>query len=559
MKTLRTTIALTAFAACGAAFAFDFNQDPIGSVTRTDAASYISATIVPSGLRPTSISVPYNVGNDPLITATWVQNTGSHHKTFLLQFDRTEAQVDAIQNNGWHIEDVEGYFKGNQKFYAVLAYAASDQPNQSKWFHDLTAAQLQAEYTAWSGRIADLDVRKVLNTNYYTGVMRKNTGAYKMGWYWHTAANFDDIAPFLGAKNARVVDICEREDGLYAVAYWTDQATYRYVKARSYSEIIKTAAYYGYRIENINMTVRQNQNWYTGVIVNTKNALTTKIGNLLRSTCDGKVGAYLKQVDGDVLADLQENELFYPASTMKVLMHATAIWTTPTANLNTRLIPVWDNHTSNNHANETPTQTALPAVVNPMMINSSNQMANACLDFWGMEGTEQICRGNFGMSMKTQIRNKLGLGGPYELDSFNEATLTDLGAVYENVHKKFNPTKRSFFKTNMLNDINSSTFLAVAVQERDKLGMTGVQFNQWRASWEWMAKAGTIPFNNTSGYASIAGWLKLPYKGRAGVTTKAYTFGIFKDDCTVNTLSIWTAGGELIRDQINESLATFKD
>lgn len=561
MKTLKITLALAALAVCAVANAFDVNDDAVMSVTRIDDSTGISI-MKQAGFRPTSISAYQSYGGTTQIAASWVLNVGTHNKTFLYEIDRTAAQVNTIQNDGWNIEDVEVYRKGNTKYYAVLAFAAADQPNQSKWFDELTGAQVKDLYDSWHGRISDLDVQQIGNVNYYSGVMRKNEGAYKMGWYWHTAIAFDDIGPFLTAKHARVVDICERQDGLYSVAYWTDDAIYRYVKARSYADILKAAAYYGYRLQAINQTIRNGDSRYTGVIVNTKNDLTRKVGDLLRSTSNGNVGCYLKQVDGDVLADLQETDKFYPASTVKAFFHANAIWTTATAQLNTRQIPVWQNHTSNNHAGETPTMTALPNVVQPMMVVSSNQMANACIDFWGADSIESVCRGNFGVSTATQIRNKLGLGGPYNLTSFNETTLTDLGSLYENVGKKFSATKFNFFRNNMINDTTSSNFDGTAKQERDALGMNNTQYNAWRASYSWMAKAGSIPYDqdpSINGYESIAGWMKLPYKGRAGITYKAFVFGIFKDHTTTNTLGIWTTSRELMRDAIHESLATFKD
>lgn len=554
MKILKTSILLSALAATCAVQAYDFNDSEIESVTRTDTVTVVSA-LRSDGWRPTSLSVAPNQGATTLITGTWVKNTGSHRKTFYLNWDMSAVQVDAIQNQGWHIEDVEAYSKNGVRRYAILAYSAADQPNDSKWFDNLTSTQLQAEYNAWSGRISDLDVALVSGTNRYTGVMRKNTGANRKGWYWHTAIAFNDIQPFLSSRNARVVDICQRSDGFYSVAYWTDNATYRYVSARSLASLQNTISYYGYRVENINQTYINGQFLYTGVILNTKNDLTQMIGNRLRTSSDGNVGAYMKRVDGPVLANLQETTLFYPASTMKVYMHATAIWNTPQANLNTRQIPVWDDHLDNDHTGETPTMTDLPDVLNPMMVVSSNQMANACLDLFGMEFVESICRGNFGVSSKTQIRHKLGAGGPNAFNPFNETTLVDLGALYENVNKKFGATKRAFFRDNMLNKTSSTTFRGFASQERVALGVSNTNWATWQNLWEWQAKAGGI-----TGYTSIAGWIRLPFRGPTGIISfRDYTFGLFKDDYQNNSVSVWTDAGELLRDEMNKSLATFVD
>lgn len=552
MKTQKLFFALAAFAVCASAGAYDFNDNAVNSVTRTDPVSDIPA-IKSSGWRPTSISVDSAFLGETRITGTWVQNAATHYKPYLFQWDLTEAQVDTIEANGWHIEDVEVYRKAGVKRFAVLAYSPSYQPNDTKWFQELTSTQLKSLYDSWSGRIADLDVMLVGGVNRYSGVLRKNTGAYRKGWYWHTAIAFNDIAPFLEDKGARVVDISQRTDGLYTVAYWTDSATYRYVSARSYDGIKSVADYYGYRIQNISQTTRSGDEYWTGVIVNTKNTQTRAIGDRLRSTSDGNVGAYLREVDGPTFVNLQQNALFYPASTMKIFMHVNAVWLTPTANLQTRTIPVWDNHTSNNHNGQTPTYTELPLVLQPMMVPSSNQMANACLDFWGMGNIEATMRSTFGMSNDTQLRSKLGLGGPNSLSSFTETTLSDFGLVYENAMKKITGTKRTFLRDNMISHASSTAFDAVAIQERNKLGVSVPNYNAWKARREWLAKAGGI-----TGYTSIAGWMRLPFKNAAGITFRDYVFGLFKDDYTQNTESVWTSSPEMMRTQINQSLATYK-
>jgi len=247
-----------------------------------------------------------------------------------------------------------------------------------------------------------------------------------------------------------------------------------------------------------------------------------------------------------------------------VYMHAAAVWNTPQAQLMTRLIPVWAQDGDADHSGETPIMTPMPAVLGPMMWNSSNRMANACLDFWGIPTIEAIVKGNFGVSNATQIRNRLGIGAPYNPDIVQtETNLVDLGALYENVNAKLGATKRNFFRTYMLNDVNSNGIDQVATDERAAVGLTNAQFAAWRAGYTWHAKAGSNshPTNDINGYTSIAGWLQLPFRSRTGtVTFQQYVFGNWVNGAVnKNDVGPWTIAQELIRDEVRASMQSFKN
>ena len=49
--------------------------------------------------------------------------------------------------------------------------------------------------------------------------------------------------------------------------------------------------------------------------------ITSRVGELLRNGTDGTKGLYLKEVGGPVLASLEENWVFEPASAMKAVHH----------------------------------------------------------------------------------------------------------------------------------------------------------------------------------------------------------------------------------------------
>jgi beta-lactamase class A len=60
-------------------------------------------------------------------------------------------------------------------------------------------------------------------------------------------------------------------------------------------------------------------------MVNNSNALTTRIADILDYGADGSTGLYLKEVNGPVLASLQQGFVFEPASSLKVTHHLHAM------------------------------------------------------------------------------------------------------------------------------------------------------------------------------------------------------------------------------------------
>lgn len=564
MKTIRIFTAALAALAASSAFAFDFNDDEAQWTTENCPEPYIFSPRN-MGFRPTSISADREQTGTTMVTASWVANTGTHKKTFVYLTDQTAAQLNAIAADGYRIQDVAVYRKDNVKKYAVLAFSAASDPAPTQWFDELTQAQLATALSSYQGRLLDFDAQMVGNEVRFSGVMRKNTGGDQIGW-WYTpgGATWEQIGDVIESKKTRLVDLCRLPNGKYYAAYWTDYAGgFKFFGDATLAQMYKGANRNGMRVQSLSHRMVNGQPRYSGVLVHTEDPLTRKVGNWMRARTDGDIGIYLRRIDGPVMADLQEDLSFYPSSTMKVFMHAYAIWNTPQADLMTRQIPVWNDHNDLDHTGDTFTNTPLPQVLGPMMWNSSNQMANTCIDFWGANNIVNFCRNTLGASSKTQINHLIGIGRPYSGDTFNSTTLVDLGNVYENVNGKYGATKLNFFKTYMLNDVNSNGMDAAANDARTALGITNAQWNAWRTSYSWHAKAGSnpCPGKDFNGYSSVGGYLTLPFKdattGR--ITVRKYVFGTWVNDAKeINDAGAWASATELIRDEVTASLASFK-
>ncbi|MGV3614280.1 MAG: hypothetical protein ACO1SV_02990 [Fimbriimonas sp.] len=566
MKTIRLTLAALALTTCASALAFDYNDDPVRATYQVHLGTNFNG-FSGGGLRPTGIWANPAMPETTSIMVPMVWNEGTHAKSFVTRCDQTAAQVNAIAADGFRIQDLAAYRKNGVKMYAVLAYHQSGDPAQTKWFDELTSAQLSAQLSSYQGRLLDLDANVVNGETRFSGVMRKNTGDDQIGWYWTpNASTMGAITQFAQTTKARIVDLSPMPNGLYHAVLWKDdQNTMGYLPftSETFQDLSKKTEYLGMRIQCVS-GVKVDGIWrYSGIMIPNKSLLTRKVGAWMRSRTDGDVGLYLRQVDGPVLADLQENTSFYPSSTMKVFMHAKAVSATPVANLMTFKMPTWADHNDPDHAGDTFTWTPLPQVLGPMMWNSSNEMANNVLSYYGTNGTENYVRNTFKLSGNTQINHYLGIGRPYSGNTFNSTTLVDLGKVYEGVHKQFEPARLDFFRKYMLNDANSDGMDAPAIELRESLQITDAQWSAWRPYYTWEAKAGSNshPTVDISGYSSAAGHMSLPFKNIHGrVEVRKYVFGVWINGAeTTNAAGAWGSSRELIRDLVRESLLSFKD
>ncbi len=189
------------------------------------------------------------------------------------------------------------------------------------------------------------------------------------------------------------------------------------------------------------------------------NELSDRIEQLLDDNTDGTVGLYLKQVNGPVLANLNEFFPTYPSSTIKAVQHLHAIRAVE-AGLDLDATLLTSCHDCGTCSNCSPGCSAPPpncmAAVNcsdqpdagsgcstttlslrcaleRMMIISSNQATNSVQELFG-NGTPSVGRAAMnqtswnvvGMSMDTVLYHKFACGNVSN-NPFNTMTLVDMG------------------------------------------------------------------------------------------------------------------------------------
>lgn len=305
------------------------------------------------------------------------------------------------------------------------------------------------------------------------------------------------------------------------------------------------------------------------VIANNSQTLTARIKKLMTDNTDGVVGLYLKRVNGPVLASSASQTPFYPASTIKVLehLHSMRAVEAGTVNLNTTMVKVYPkaaDSCSNNHTGQSFNKETLKTTLDKMMNNSNNQSTNAIQELFGngnaavgRNAINQTAHNIVGMSNNSAINHKFGCGGPNN-NPANSLTLQDLGKLYEKVSTGLlsNANRNTFYNL-MLNGQGNIT--TVIDEEAAKLGLNAGTVQSFKKQVKTAAKAGSYSINGIK-YASIGGWVSLPFKKNGVVKNQEYVFGLFVDKATKinDNFGVSSTRAELLRDEIRTALTTFK-
>lgn len=238
----------------------------------------------------------------------------------------------------------------------------------------------------------------------------------------------------------------------------------------------------------------------------------------------GTVGFRFIGVGEGVLASLNPDHPFYPASSIKVLAHLHAArWAAARPDPDEALaapIPVYEDFCAGegSHRNE-----PLAEVLAAMMIDSDNQRADAVLDFFGREAIVATATDVAGLS-ETVLAHRFGCGGPAN-DPANRSTALDLSRVYERVAegRALDVEAGRIFRSLMLGPVWPSLEAAVAA-EGEALGLAPETVAAFGSAVDLIYKSGWWETNLSTG-----GLLRLPSGLCEGDARHEYAFAVFVD------------------------------
>ena len=494
-------------------------------------------------------------------TVTYVHNSGAYGTAwwYLLNVDQAGLS-NFISQNSVRITKVIAWDGGG----AGTRYAAVMVPNTGAnykpwWWYAGVSVNTFFNFALTNGaRPVSLDEYRIGATDYCVGAMVANTGNDYKPWWLYIGQSFANIGTLVAQNQARLWSMQQNPGGTFNCIMVRDNiGPWWYLGGVGGQQLLDFAANVGARVFDL-QTVGSS---YYAVLLRNDNDLERRVGDIMRAASDGTVGVYLKRVGGPVLASLQGDRQFEPASTIKTLIHYHAMDQVRLANAALgNLLTVYTGTSGSCPQTTSPISETLSVVLRQMMENSDNNRTLAAETRFGRANINATAL-VLGMA-GTSINHTLGCGGPTP----NRLTLSDLGRLHEAVANNALGTLRTTFYDLMLQFPDSyagGELNTVLTQEAASVGLTGSQLTAFRANCVQAFKGGSYTFlGPTREYRSWGTWISLPFYTSAGIVAREYVTGSFVDAASngTNASTAFNRGAaEVLRDEIHAAMLTWRN
>ena len=436
-------------------------------------------------------------------------------------------------------------------------------------------------------RITDLSIYTVGGQKYYSAVAVYNQGAQYQGWWWYFDKTNEEIADLLTQNSARLIDIeLETPPTLFSPARFACVMVAEnpgggwFNASLSSQQVNDLVGQTGGRVTNLHRyTTALGSTRYAVSLVDNANQATRRLRDYMAAEATvGTYGFKLKRVGGPVLLSLNENFVFEPASSMKILHAAYAIRECALGNralgddifvLNRCTTTWWNNVCPDEYSNCDQGYEPLSATIGGMMRSSHNGRTHTLEDLFTRSTLNDFADFTLGLG-HTQINHTLGcLCG----ETSNTTTAADLVDVYEQINdgSLFSGSWRDELHDLMANvtawgygstsDYAFYTLGQVINQEAAGTSLTATEIAAFRAEVRYAVKGGAYECSSTTWRAS-AGWASLPFKislGGAWLTShRNYAFTTFVDGGTDPGSKItYPASEEILREEIRAALESW--
>lgn len=499
-----------------------------------------------------------------------VPNTGSYQKSWAWYFDLTWAQVLAqLYTNNARPIDIAGYETANGRRFAVVMVGNGGAGGKTFWtFQGYTPAQLSSLVQSTGGRLVDLDSYALLSVRLYEGILLANTGADARNWGYFFGVPSATVGQQL-SNGYRVYDLqrvgsdqydCVVTKGGPAYKHWTLLGVSQAQLISTYNQIGARIA----RVERYLVSPLPPTYAYNATLINNSNALTTAMSELLRAGTDGSSGVYLRQLNGPVLASLQADKTFEPASTIKTLFHVHAMKQVTLNQITlTTQIPTGFSASGSCWSKTSNETSPLEQALQLMMENSDNQMTIAVQDKFTNTAI-QATAGALQMTSTQVLRDKCQ--GP-----LNTATLVDFGKLHEAVANGYlvyrSTDYAAAFRRLMLDQVTNyagsggKNLASIVSEEAATLNLPAAVVGDFTAAMQIAHKGG---FYDRGGiyHASQFAWIQLPFRVGPQILPRQYVTGVYVDLASDGTKAGDTTNlvaREVLRGVIHDALATWKN
>lgn len=259
-------------------------------------------------------------------TVAMVKNSGDYGHAWWWYHGQTKAQLDAkITLHNARIQDLQVYtVNGATRYAAILTPNTGDAAKSWWWYHGISPTTLSTKIQENQARIIDLDSRVVNGTRIYDAVMVKNSGVDQKQWWFHYNRTPAQITTLLAERGARIIDIEQRTPTTFDIVMVKNDArdNWWWYHGKTSEQVNELISQNASRIVDIETYEIAGQRRYAVAMIDNANDVTSDVRAALSSvTTTGEVGAYLKEVGGGVVTNLQGERKFEPASMIKALIH----------------------------------------------------------------------------------------------------------------------------------------------------------------------------------------------------------------------------------------------
>jgi hypothetical protein len=301
--------------------------------------------------------------------------------------------------------------------------------------------------------------------------------------------------------------------------------------------------------------------------------IIARVTRILRRHTAGGIGLYLKQVDGPVLAALNENSTFEPASTIKLLYLLYALREEQDGHAQpAQSIPVYAKPASGSCPGPaTGAREPLQDALKWMMRDSDNERTKAISETFGIEEVNAFAL-SIGLA-HTYIHHTLGCGND-ALRNPNQMTLVDAGRLLVGVAdgEWLDAAHREMFFGLMAGKgeyaETQTEFLGIwepalrfMIGEEAPSQVSARARESFHDRTDLAYKDGRYILCHGGGlcteYRSLAGWAQIPYCEGTRMLTRQYVFGLYILDSTGATQAddaFEQTKAELLREQVRAGL-----
>ena len=511
-----------------------------------------------------------------------VTNSGVYQVTgSTVSYSQTSASLTTLINTGRRIVDLEPYANGATENYAAITVPNSGASAVSGWgWLARVSAQDIVDWMNNSNpalRLTDLDVYTLNGQKYYSAVAVENTGSQTQGWWYYFNITAQEVTDALTMNDARLIDLeVDTPPTIGTPARFTvvmvssNPGGGWWYPSLSSSQVDALLNQNGARLTCMERyTDAFGSTRFAVAMVDNANAETRRVRDIIAGQMsNGTYGFKVKQVGGPVIASLNEDFAYEPASMIKILHGAYAIDRCAAGldNLNNTLL---NDDTCN--PNECPvnspgscnsTVETVEQVLRRMLRVSDNNSTLEIANRYGVTNLNNFAA-SYGLT-NTRLNHTLGClacGGPYVFNSFSARDAVDF---YEMIADGtfFNQTWTDtlFSIMNNYDELGNSRLTPIINQEAALTNLTPSELASFKDAFNAANKGGSYTCG-AQRWRTEGGWASIPFKSAGPIPfvfTREYTLAAFIDNTTSsNADEIYNDFWELIRLPLREALATW--